>query len=280
MAVALIYGASYSIAKVVMPEWIEPFGFILIRVTIGATVFIVVWRLTIFEKIRSKQDYFRLMVCGIFGVAANQLFFFKGLSMTTTISASVLMTSNPIIVMVLSYFILKEKITVQKFLGILLGSAGAVLVLSRGDMTWESGNFLGDFFILLNSTSFAIFLVLVKPLMNKYNALTVIGWVFLFGSLVVIPFGISEVLQVQWSQLPAHVWLSVVYIVLFTTIFAYFLNVWALKYVNPTVVSYYIYLQPVFASLIAFMFLKENHEPSMILFALMIFIGVYLVGKK
>jgi len=280
LAVALIYGASYSIAKVVMPEWIEPFGFILIRVTIGATVFIVVWRLTIFEKIRSKQDYFRLMVCGIFGVAANQLFFFKGLSMTTTISASVLMTSNPIIVMVLSYFILKEKITVQKFLGILLGSAGAVLVLSRGDMTWESGNFLGDFFILLNSTSFAIFLVLVKPLMNKYNALTVIGWVFLFGSLVVIPFGISEVLQVQWSQLPAHVWLSVVYIVLFTTIFAYFLNVWALKYVNPTVVSYYIYLQPVFASLIAFMFLKENHEPSMILFALMIFIGVYLVGKK
>lgn len=280
LVVALIYGATYSIAKVVMPNWIEPFAFILIRVTAGATVFMIVWRFTAFEKIRSKKDYFRLLLCGIFGVAANQLFFFKGLSLTTTISASVLMVSNPVIVIILSYFFLKKKITWQNLLGIFLGSVGAIMLISRGEMSLESKSFVGDFFILLNSFSFAIYLILVKPLMNKYNALTVIGWVFLFGALFVIPFGMEEILRVEWGQIPAFVWLSITFVVLFTTIVAYFLNVWSLKFVNPTVVSYYIYLQPLFATLIALLFLKENHGPEMILFALMIFAGVYLVGKK
>jgi len=280
LAVAIIYGASYSIAKTVMPEFIKPFGFILVRVTIATFIFFTISKLRGIERIKYKRDYIRLMFCGLFGVASNQLLFFSGLSMTSTISASVLMTSNPVIVLILSYFILNEVISRQKLIGILLGGGGAILLLLRGDVLWETGTFLGDFLILLNSASFGIYLILVKPLMQRYNAITVISWVFLFGLVVVVPFGFTEVLEVNWSQMPVSGWFSIGYIVFLTTVVAYSLNVWSLKFVNPTIVSYYIYLQPLFASLIALIFLKEHLDLKIILFAAMIFLGVYLVGRQ
>ncbi len=280
LAVALIYGASYSIAKSVMPDLIAPFGFILLRVILGTLIFFTILRQQGIERIKSKRDYLRLAVCGLFGIAANQLLFFKGLSMTSTISASVLMTSNPVIVLALSYFILKESVSAKKVIGVVLGLSGAILLIFRGEINWQEGAFLGNFLILMNSTCYAMYLILVKPLMYRYKALTVISWVFLFGSFVVIPFGFRELIDVSWSTLPFRAWLSISYIVIFTTVFAYLLNAWSLKFVNPTTVSYYIYLQPIFASLIALFMLEEKLETGMIIFTMMIFIGVYLVSKR
>jgi len=280
LAVALIYGASYSIAKSVMPDLIAPFGFILLRVILGTLIFFTILRQQGIERIKSKRDYLRLAVCGLFGIAANQLLFFKGLSMTSTISASVLMTSNPVIVLALSYFILKESVSAKKVIGVVLGLSGAILLIFRGEINWQEGAFLGNFLILMNSTCYAMYLILVKPLMYRYKALTVISWVFLFGSFVVIPFGFRELIDVSWSTLPFRAWLSISYIVIFTTVFAYLLNAWSLKFVNPTTVSYYIYLQPIFASLIALFMLEEKLETGMIIFTMMIFTGIYLVSKR
>ena len=280
LAVALIYGASYSVAKTVMPELIAPFGFILLRVIAGTLIFFAVLSQRGLEKIKSNRDYLRLALCGLFGIAANQLIFFKGLSMTSAIHASVLMTSNPIIVLVLSYFILREAISIKKVIGVVLGLAGATLLIFRGEIGWEYGSFVGDFLILMNSTCYALYLILVNPLMRRYNSLTVISWAFLFGAVFVIPFGYEEFVLVSWSTLPFAAWFSISFIVIFTTVVAYLLNVWSLKFVTPTTVSYYIYLQPIFASVIALFVLDEKLEPSTIIFAVMIFIGVYLVGKR
>jgi drug/metabolite transporter (DMT)-like permease len=149
-------------------------------------------------------------------------------------------------VLVAAAFLINEKITLRKFLGIALGISGAVLLIIYGnEVTIGYGTFKGDSFILLNSMSYAIYLVLVKRLMIKYNPLLVVAWVFFFGLIFTIPFGYSELAQVQWSSMPAPAILSVIYVIIFATFLAYLLNTYALKTVSSTLVSYYIYVQPV-----------------------------------
>lgn len=280
LLVGLIYGANYSIAKSAMPDLISPYGFILVRVAAATAIFWIIDWFTGNEPIKYPRDYFTLLKCAVFGVAINQLMFFKGLSMTSTISASVILTTNPITVLVGSYLILREPATKTKIAGVLLGSIGAILLILRNQITWEEGSFLGDLFIFINATSYGIYLILVKPLMRRYRAMTIIKWVFLFGLIFIIPVGLKDTMAVNWSTMPMDGWLSILYVIVFTTVLAYALNIWALKFVSPTVVSYYIYLQPLFAVGIAFFFLDEIPSTRMVLSAMMIFTGVYLVSKN
>lgn len=278
LIVGLIYGANYSIAKVVMPYYIGPFGIIFIRVIIGTVLY---WGIDFLhgpEKIKYKRDYLQFALLAIFGVAINQLMFFKGLSMTTPISASVIMTSSPITVLIVSYFLLKEKITANKLIGIALGATGAVLLIGINGFEISNNTFLGNLFILINAVSFSIYLVLVKPMMYRYKAITVIKWVFFFGMFMVIPFGYKEFMLVEWASLPNEAWLSLGYIIIGTTFIAYLLNTWALQYVNPSLVGYYIYLQPVFSTLVAVSFRGDKLTITEALYSMLIFAGVYLVS--
>ena len=278
--VALIYGANYSIAKVVMPLYIGPFGFILIRVLVATVVFWFIASLMPREKIKTRREYFQLAGLSLFGVTINQLMFFKGLTYTNPISASVIMTSSPIVVLIVSYLILKERITTNKLLGIGLGATGAVLLIGIEGFSFSNEAFIGNLFILVNATSFSIYLVLVKPMMYRYRAITIIKWVFLFGSIIVIPFGIGEFAVVDWPSIPAEAWASIAYVVLGTTFIAYLLNTWALNYVSPSVVGYYIYLQPVFSTFIAITFRGDSLTVNQVVYAALIFVGVYLVSVR
>ena len=280
LLVGLIYGANYSIAKVVMPEYIGPFGVIFIRVIIGTILYFIFDFINGPEKIKYKRDYLRLAGLSIIGITINQLMFFKGLSYTTPISASVIMTSSPITVLIASYFFLKEPITINKIIGIALGATGAILMIGIDGFTLSSDTFLGNFFVMINAISFSIYLVLVKPLMARYKPLTIIKWVFFFGMIAVIPFGIGEFSQVNWQQLPAEGWYSLLYIVIGTTFIAYLLNTWALQYVSPAVVGYYIYLQPVFATFIAISYRGDQLTLNEVFYASLIFIGVYFVSIR
>ena len=280
LIVGLIYGANYSIAKIVMPYYIGPFGIIFIRVIIGTALY---WAIDFIigpEKIKYKRDYLKLALLALFGVTINQLMFFKGLSMTNPISASVIMTSSPITVLIVSYFLLKEKITANKLIGIALGATGAIMLIGVDGFNLSSDTFLGNIFILINAVSFSIYLVLVKPMMYRYKAITVIKWVFFFGMLMVIPFGFEEFTLVEWSNMPNEAWLSLAYIVIGTTFIAYLLNTWALQYVNPSLVGYYIYLQPVFSTIVAVSFRGDKLTLTEAVYSLLIFTGVYLVSLK
>ena len=280
LAVGLIYGANYSIAKGPMPDLISPFGFILIRVAASTLIFWIIDAFSEKEPIKYPKDYASLVKCAVFGVAANQLLFFSGLSMTSTISASVIMTTNPIIVLIASYLILHEPATKMKIAGVFLGSIGAILLILRNDISWAEGSFLGDVLIFMNATSYGIYLILVKPLMRRYKPMTIIKWIFLIGLIMIFPFGIKDVFAVDWVNMTLPGWTSIIYVIIFTTVLAYLLNMWALKFVSPTLVSYYVYLQPLFATIVAIVFLEELPGKSLVLFAAMIFSGVYLVSKK
>jgi len=279
-ATNLIYAANYTIAKGVMPDYIEPFGFILLRVSGALLLFLLFHKIFSTEKVE-KKDFLKLAICGLFGVAINQLLFFKGLNITTPINAAIIMTSNPILVLLFATFMIKESITGKKLAGIVIGITGAVLLIAFGkNLSFGSATFSGDLLILINSTSYGIYLVLVKPLMAKYSPLTVIKWVFSFGFLYVLPFGFMEFTQINWNAMPLNIWMSVLFVVIATTFIAYLLNIYALKHASPTIVSYYVYLQPLLATAIALFLSKDELSLIKIVSAIFIFTGVYLVSSS
>jgi drug/metabolite transporter (DMT)-like permease len=286
--VNLIYGANFLIAKGLMPNLIGPSGFILVRLFGALPLFFVV-RLFIREKIE-KKDFKLIAICGFFGVALNQLLFFNGLNLTSPLNASLIMLATPVMVMLISGIYLKERISKNKILGVVFALLGALLLIMSSSRIDITSSPLGDFFILINALSYAIFLVLVKPLMSKYKPITVISFVFLFGSIFVLPFGWSQFTEIVWEEMTLNNYLGVGFVIICTTFLAYLLNIYALKHLMPSVVSVYIYLQPMLAIFFGWIFyiMKPNGfnivQPPEINFvkmtsALLIFSGVYLVSK-
>lgn len=275
----LLYGANYTIAKEVMPEYIQPMGFVLLR-CLGAVSLFWFTGLFVKEKVDPK-DLPKLALCALFGIAINQLFFFKGLSLTHPINAAVIMISTPIMVLIMAAFIIKEKITTTKALGIGIGMVGTFLILVMGKkLSFSSNTFMGDLLVFVNASSYGVYLVLISPIMRKYNPVTVIKWVFLFGLFMVLPFGYSEFTEIEWGSFPPKVIWATVFVVVGLSYFAYLFNITALKYVSPSVVSTYIYLQPIIASAFAISLGKDQLDWIKVVSAVLICTGVYLVSKK
>jgi drug/metabolite transporter (DMT)-like permease len=280
LLVNVIYGANYSIAKEVMPSYVEPFAFVLMRVGGALVLFWIVAAIFIKEKV-DKKDFPRLALLAVFGVACNQLLFLKGLSITTPINASIIMISNPIIVLLIASIILKEKISMNKITGIIFGISGALLMLTfNGNFSFGSDTIAGDIMILINSFFWAGYVVLVKPLMSKYNTITIVKWVFLFGFLYVLPFGYTEFSMIEWSSMPTAIAYDIVFVVVATTFIAYILNTYALRALSPSVVSIYIYLQPFIATLFAvYYYHNDVLDLRKVVAAILIIIGVFLVSN-
>jgi drug/metabolite transporter (DMT)-like permease len=277
--VALIYGSNYSIAKEVMPTYVGPFGLIVIRVVSAALFFGIFSRMVVKEKIVGRSDNIRSILCGVSGVAVNQLCFFAGLNLTAPINAALLMVIVPVVVLLLSALILKERVGLKKIAGIFIALTGALLLIYRSSSDTTTGNISGDLLIITNAIAFGIYLVLVKPLMQKYHAITIVSRIFSVGAVCVIPFGFFQLLAPDYSSFPTHIWVSIVFMVLAVTIVAYLLNTWALRYANPSLVGAYIYLQPVLAIAVAIGFGKDVFTIEKGIYALLIFAGVYLVSR-
>lgn len=279
-SVALIYGANYTIAKFVLDDgYIKPLGFILLRIVTGMILFIIIHQVFIKEKIKRK-DIPLLVLCGLFGAAINQMFFFMGLEKTTPINASLIMTTTPIMVLLIGSVMLKEKITSRKVLGVLIGACGAVILILYGQkLNFNRNGMLGDFMVMINAISYAIYLVLVKYLMKKYHPITVVKWVFVFGAIFAFPFGIGQLSEIEWASFTSWVWIAVAYVLIFTTFFAYLLNAFALKTVQASTASTYIYLQPLLATMIAVLVASDHLAPLKVISGILIFIGVYLVSS-
>ena len=277
LAANLLYGANYSIAKEVMPAFIKPFGFILIRVSITTILFALCAYFFSKEKIE-KADRNRLILCAVFGIAVNQLLFFKGLSLTSPIDSGLMMVTNPIFVLLLSGIFLSEIINARRIFGIICGISGAVLLILFGHRFSASGNssLAGDLFVLINSLSFAIYIVLIKPLMGKYHPFTIMPLVFASGTLMVFPFGFEEFKQIEWSSFTPSIWAATAFVVIGTTFLAYLFNMLALRQLSAGVVSVYIYLQPLFAAAFAMLAGKDSLNVIHFLSAALIFSGVYL----
>ena len=279
-AAQVIYALNYSIAKDLMPVHIGPLALVLLRIAGAGLLF---WVLALFVKKESleKGDLKKMAILALFGVFINQVFFIYGLSLTKPINSAIIMISNPIMVLVFTLIVLKERITIFKVSGLLLGIIGAAtLLLFKGNFEFGSETMTGDIMTLINASSWAVFVVMAKPYMQKYQTVTVMKWIFLFGFIYMLPVGFNDIQTVQWNNWDGQIWFGVTFVVVATTFLAYLLNTYALKDLSPSVVSMYIYTQPFLATLFAVFLGKDNLTPTKILSAIFIIAGVYLASMK
>lgn len=278
--VSIIYGVTFTIAKDVMPKYVQPFGFITLRV--GGSM-ILFWLIAPFfstEKIE-KADFPRIIAAAFFGVALNMLTFFKGLSYTSPIMGAVLMVTTPMIVLVLSAILMKERMKKQKVLGLILGLIGTVFLILYGKSVINASNAtLGNILVFINAVSYGFYLIIVKKLMDKYNAFAFVKWIYTFGFLMVLPFGWSEFQAVDYANLPTDIIWKIGFVVVFSTFLTYLLNLVSMRELKPTTVAVFIYLQPLFATIFAISLGKDDLGWVKIISAVLIFTGVYLVTQK
>ncbi|HEU4717381.1 MAG TPA: DMT family transporter [Bacteroidia bacterium] len=283
-----IYAAGFTIIKEVTPQHLGPMGFVALRL-LGATP--VLWLAGLFLREKAERaDIPKFALLSLCGVTINQTLFVRGMSLTSPINGAIIMITSPLLVLVLGSIILKERITLLRFAGIAVGLAGAVLLILTGTLAnAREDSPLGDLFIFINALSWGTFLVLVKPMMKKYSTVMILKWVFLFGMIIIVPLGIPDLQKADWktfseSTLPdgsffGTVWFNIAFVVFGVTLIAYQLNTYALKALSPSVVSAYIYLQPVMAAGIALYFGKDSLTWEKVLSAALIFTGVMMASK-
>jgi len=275
----VFFAVNYSLVKFISPLLVKPFALNVLRVGISLVLFWVAWLFSS-KKIKIKKEHWgRFVLCGLTGVAINQMLFIKGLTLTSTIHAALLILVTPLLISVFALWVLKEALTVYKVLGLLLGVGGSVLLVMQKETTPAAPNYLlGDVLIIINAVSYTTYFVLVKPLMAQYSPLQVIRMVFTIGFFMILPFGWAELQAVPWPQFGLSHAVALGGVVLTGTFLAYVFNAFGIQHLGAGVTGSYIYTQPVFAVLIATLFLNEALTIPKLLAALCIFGGVYLVS--
>jgi drug/metabolite transporter (DMT)-like permease len=277
----LFFAANFSLVKMISPSLIKPFGLNIFRVGVSLVLFWLMWLLSKNRPGMKRKDLGRFILCALTGVAINQMLFLKGLTLTSTIHASLLMLTTPLLITVFAWFVLKEALTVYKVVGLITGVAGAVILISGRETNVHATDYLtGDLLILVNAISYSVFFILVKPLMARYSPVEVIRWVFTIGFIMILPFGWSQAAAADFHIFYFNAWLALAAIIITGTFLAYYFNAYGIRHLGACITGAYIYTQPVFAVLIATFILHEALNLQKIAAAVLIFLGVFLVGKK
>ncbi len=282
----MLYGAGFTVAKIIMPSLVQPRAFILMRVLVACTLlWLTVWVLGRGSRFSTldRSDKIRVLLGGLFGVSLNMTLFFEGLALTEPFHAALIMLTTPILVMVFSTLFLGRRFGWYKVAGLILGVSGALILISSDAGTSSDiapNILLGDLLIFLNATSYSIYLVIIKPVMDKRASLQVVTWVFTVGAILVTPLGLSEFLLIDFGKFEAIDWSALAFIVLGVTYFTYLWNAYGIKKLSPVITGAYIYTQPVFAAIISVLYYHEVLSLNKILAALLIAGGVWLVNKK
>lgn len=276
-----IYGINHTLAKGVMPNYVTPFGFIFLRVVGAAILF---WGISFFgpKEAIEKKDWGRLLMAALLGMVINMLSFFKGLELSTPINSAVLVTISPIIVVALSAFFLKERITLNKGLGIALGFIGALaLVLFGAELRQDAPNIpFGNFLFIVNATAYGSYLIVAKKLVAKYHPFTLMKWLFTIAVVINFPITVSDFLLIEWQTMPLWVYGVVAFVVVGTTFMTYLFNVFAMTELKASTIGAFIYVQPLFGILFALLTGKDSLTVVKVGAALLVLIGVYLASKK
>jgi drug/metabolite transporter (DMT)-like permease len=231
------------------------------------------------QKIQ-KTDWPLLIVSSMLGLVLNQLLFTKGLSLTTAINATLLSTTIPVATLLVGVVLGTDRATLRRLVGIALAAIGVLYLIGPGRAGFSSVTRLGDILIVANSLCYGAYIAVSKDLMKRYNALTVITWIFVVGCVVTVPAGAISLAQVPLASISWRVWLAILYIIVLPTAGAYYLNGWALARVPPSTVAVYIYLQPLMAFAVAPIVLGESLSFRTLIASLLIFAGVSAVTRR
>ncbi len=280
LATNVFFGLNIPISKSLLAS-IGPFGWSLARASFACLCFWIASLLLPRERLVQKSDLGLLLVCAFFGMVLNQLSFIVGLAQTSPIDASIITTSTPVIVMLIAALVLKEPITPTKVTGVLVGAFGALLLIMSGSHHTIGGNGLhGDLLCMLSCLSYAIYLVISKPLVQRYSSVTIMKWTFLFSTAFLFPTGIRELTAIPYWEIDTKLWMQISYALIFGTFIPYLLIPMSLKRLRPTTMSMYNYVQPLVASIIAVIVLQDTFTWVKCVAAVLVFTGVYIVNKS
>ena len=271
---------NFTVAKIVMPQELSPNSIVLTRIVIATLFFFAFDFFSSTEKyLIPLHDKVRLFLCGLFGVALNQLFLYKGLSITSPINSSLIMAIIPILILILSALFLNNTPTWKQYLGVAISAIGAYFLIAHSHKAGSNSSFEGDLYIFLNACAFAVFMILAKPLLEKYHPLFVTKWIFAVAIVIVFPFTINDALSSDWANLSTEGWASYIYIILFATVFNYYISNASLQWISALTAGSYIYLQPFLASIFAIVIGKDTLSIEKIISGILILLGVLLTSR-
>jgi|TARA_B110000046_G_scaffold183428_1_gene219549 drug/metabolite transporter (DMT)-like permease len=281
MGTATIYGLNHTIAKVIMPHYVGAFGFVFIRL-FGAVILF--WIISLFlkkEKI-DRGDFMKIFIGSLLGMCINMLSFLKGLQLSTPVNSGIFATLVPIMILVLSYIFLGEKISNKKIYGVLLGFMGALLlVISVKENSPNAPNVvLGNILLMVNSSFYAAYVIVVKPLTQKYSTVTIMKWMFLSGFIISFPITISEFNEIDFPSLPFDAIWRIGFVIIGTTFMTYLLSFYALKTLQASTFGVFAYAQPLIAIFYAVASGNDFIDMIKIVACILTLSGVYLVSKK
>lgn len=281
--VAFLFGANYVIAKFALRE-VNPTELVALR-TWGTAV--ILFAASWLHRRKSPVDRFtaadfgQLALYSLLGVTINQLCFLEGLSRTTATNASIMLVSIPLFTLTFALLLKRERATLTGIVGIALGLAGALLmIMPRGTIDFSSKASVGNLLLLISGMSYALYLVLTRPILSRHDPLRVVSWVFLFAALMVTPFAFGDLRTLISPGITQWGWASVAYVTIAATAVPYLLNNWALVRVKSSIVAVYVLLQPVVAGIMGRWFFSETLAPHTALAAAMVIAGVILVGWR
>ena len=255
---------------------------------------ILFWIASIFtknEKIRRKSDYARFFFAGLFAIILNQCVYVTGVSMTSPVDASIITTTLPIVTMIFAAVFIKEPITGKKAGGVLLGACGALLLVfgnylipgagpSSASQPAHSSSLAGDLLCFFAQCSYAVYLVIFRDLIKRYSPITLMKWMFTFASVVMIPVSSRSLALTQWTSISLTEYAELAYVLICGTFLCYLIVPVGQKFLRPTLVAMYNYVQPVVATAVAIVWGMDRFNILKIIAVVFIFSGVLLVNRS
>lgn len=279
-AANILFGLNAPISRSIIPEIVDPYVLTFFRVGGGMLLF---WMASLFVKTETVtlKDKVLFFFAAILSLSANQLPFIVGLSMTSPIDASIVVTMLPIISMLFAAVIIKEPITLKKTMGVLLGASGALLlVLNSTHHGIGSGSMWGNLLVLSAVVSFALYITIFKSLISRYTPFTIMKWMFLFASIQSYPFCHKAIVATDFLSFSPSVYWRIAYIVVIATFLSYILLAIGQKALRPTTLSMYNYVQPIVASMAAVFMGLDQFGLDKVVSAILVFVGVYFVTQS
>ncbi|MEP6801661.1 MAG: DMT family transporter [Acidobacteriota bacterium] len=266
--------------KLVLPA-IPPLVLAAIRVSSAALVLEAVRRLSRGREVE-RRDRPAVLLYALLGVSLNQVLFILGLSMTTAIHTTILTATIPVFTLVVAVLLGREKIAPRGVAAVGLATAGVLILLDVRHLQLAGATVRGDLLILANSLSYSCYLVLSRPILARYSAETIVSRVFLFGAAPILLVAAPAVLRFSPSRVPAAAWAGVAGIVILCSVLPYLWNSWALARTHASRVAFYVFLQPLIASVLAVVVLGESFAARTALAAAFIFagLGISVAARK
>jgi drug/metabolite transporter (DMT)-like permease len=273
-----LYAGSYIVASDAS-DFISPFQLTLLRAIFATIIFGTAQLILVREKVETK-DLLLLAACSLFGITVSNVLFFTGLNMTTPVNASLLTLTSPLF-LILFAIVIRGEIEVGKLVGVLIASVGGIILImgDTGLGSKPTNPLVGNLLVAVSAGAYAVYLTLIRPLLQKYHPLTILKWLFAFGMLYLLPVWGLGLTQIQWAKFTPNVWIALGFILICITFITFLLNTFSLKILDASIVSTYIYTTPLLTALIGVVIDGASFSVSLILASILILFGGFLVSQ-